>query len=97
MLCVLALLGGVSGELCSEVTSVAVCAGGTCYRQVYFIAVPFSSLYYRVTERSQYVDRAGHVIIDIGRERQHGDMLRRFLDVQVGSGSFSMPLAPVAR
>jgi hypothetical protein len=65
-LCILAVPGWLSGKVWARVTSVAICAGGICYREVCFIAVPFSSFHYRLTERSQYVDPTGHVMIDVG-------------------------------
>jgi hypothetical protein len=76
----------------SNVYSVAIYAGGTSYREVCSFEIPFPPYHYKVTQRSRYEDADGLVIIDVGHEKERGGVLCRYLDVECGTESFTVPL-----
>ncbi|MCO5051804.1 MAG: hypothetical protein M9920_05830 [Verrucomicrobiae bacterium] len=86
----------IVGSLCCQaqtnVYSIAIYAGGTSYREICSMMLPFPPYHYKLTERSRYEDARGLVIIDVGREKKRGGVLHRYLDVEIGSESFTVPL-----
>jgi hypothetical protein len=80
----------------SNVYSLAIYAGGTSYQELCSFTLPFFPYRYKLTERNRYEDSSGLVIIDIGREKARGGVLHRYLDVEIGSKSFTVPLGPLA-
>jgi hypothetical protein len=92
VLLLLVLLVSPCSEAPSKVYSVAVYAGGTSYLELCSFPFPF---HYKLTERSRYENTNGFIIIALGQEKERGGGLRRYLDVECGSASFSVPLDSV--
>ncbi len=76
----------------TNVYFVAPYSGGTSYRQLCSFELPFPPYHYKFTQRSRYEDADGLVIIDVGHEKERGGVLRRYLDVECGTESFTLPL-----
>jgi hypothetical protein len=81
-----------SQALAQNVYSLAIYAGGTSYQELCSFDLPFPPYHYKVTQRSRYEDADGLVIVDVGHEKERGGVLCRYLDVECGTGSFTVPL-----
>jgi hypothetical protein len=75
-----------------SVYSLAIYAGGESFQEICSLDLPFPLSHYRVTQRSRYEDADGLVIMDLGHEKERGGVLCRYLDVELGSASFTVPL-----
>jgi hypothetical protein len=84
--------GGATQAPAQNVYSLAIYAGGTSYQELCAFDVPFPPYHYKVTQRSRYEDADGLVIIDVGHEKERGGVLCRYLDVECGTESFTVPL-----
>jgi hypothetical protein len=73
-----------------QVYSVAIFSGGTAYADFCSFDIPFAPYHYRLTERSQYEDTNGLVIIDVGHEKERGGVPCRYLDVECGAETFTV-------
>jgi hypothetical protein len=76
----------------SNVYSLAIYLAGTSYQELCAFDIPFPPYHYKVTQRSRYEDADGLVIIDLGHEKDRGGVLCRYLDVECGTESFTVPL-----
>lgn len=78
----------------SNVYSLAIYAGGTSYADFCLLDVPFPPYHYQLTQRSWYEDANGLGIMDLSHQNETDGTLRRLLDVECGSNSFSIWLEP---
>jgi hypothetical protein len=81
----------------SNVYSVAIYSGGTSYRELCSLSLPFPPNHYKLTERSWREDSNGLTIMDIQHRNAPGDVLRRTLEVEYGSETFIVPLDTVSQ
>lgn len=88
----LAHLASAHCQAQSNVYSLAIYVGGESFQEICSLDLPFPMFHYRVTQRSRYEDADGLVIMDLGHERERGGVLCRYLDVECGSKSFTVPL-----
>jgi hypothetical protein len=80
--------------LAQDVYSVAIYSAGTSHRQHCSVLLPFPPYHFKMTERIRYEDPNGLVIMGIGREKAREGVLHRYLDVEIGSESFTILLEP---
>jgi len=78
----------------SNVYSLAIYSAGNSWADLCSLSVPFPPYQYKLTERSWYEDANGLTIMDLDRRNERAGFLRRLLEVQCGSNSFSIPLGP---
>jgi hypothetical protein len=81
----------------SNVYSVAIYSGGTSYREICSLSLPFPPNHYKLTERSWREDSNGLTVMDIQHKNAPGDVLRRSLEVESGSETFVVPLDTVSK
>ena len=86
---VIASCANLQGQ--SNVYSVAIYSGGTSYRELLSLNFPFYPYRYTVTKRSRFEDGKGLVIM--GNAKTQGGVLHEYLDIEIGSESFTLPLA----
>lgn len=75
----------------SNVYSLAIYSGGTSYLELLSLNFPFYPYRYTVTKRSRFEDGKGLVIL--GNAKAQGGVLHEYLDVEIGSKSFTLPLS----
>ena len=94
-LSVFVLLTSLCCEAQSNVYSLAIYSAGNSWADLCSLTLPFPPYQYRLTERSWCEDANGLTIMDIKHEKVRGNVLRRLLEVQCGTNSFSIPLDSV--
>jgi hypothetical protein len=76
----------------SNVYSLAIYSAGHSWADLCSLSLPFPPYQYKLTERSWCEDANGLTIMDIGNKKAKCGVLRRMLEVQCGSNSFSVSL-----
>ena len=77
---------------CQNVYSLGIYSAGNTWTDLCSLSVPFPPYQYKLTERRWYEDANGLTIMELGRRNEQAGVLRRLLEVQCGSNSFSIPL-----
>ncbi len=76
----------------SNVYSLAIYSAGNSWADLCSLSIPFPPYHYKLTERSWYEDANGLTIMDLNRRNEKAGVLRRLLEVECGSNSFSVAL-----
>jgi hypothetical protein len=89
---VLGFAASLQGQ--SNVYSLAIYSAGNSYADLCSLSFPFPPYVYKLEEHSWYEDARGLTIMDLNHRNERDGILRRLLEVQCGSNSFSVPFGP---